>query len=122
MTQKAERRHNCGRVRHKDGTEIVQKDPKRYVTEANPLNTHSKILLIGMLAVVFCYVGAFFTPLGVVQQYLNTLPAAAPVSLAVAILALIYIADGKDGAKKPVLDIGREMSRLPWNTIIFLGA
>jgi sodium-dependent dicarboxylate transporter 2/3/5 len=90
--------------------------------KANPLNTHSKILLVGMLAVVFCYVGAFFTPLGVVQQYLNTLPAAAPVSLAVAILALIYIADGKDGAKKPVLDIGREMSRLPWNTIIFLGS
>lgn len=89
--------------------------------KANPLNTRSKILLAAMLAVVFCYVGAFFTPLGAIQQYLGGLPAAAPVSLAVAILALIYLT-GEDGTKKPVLDIGREMGRLPWNTIIFLGS
>ncbi len=108
-------RPNCANFENYDDAAV------REELKANPLNTRSKILLVAMLAVVFCYVGAFFTPLGALQVYLGGLPAAAPVSLAVSILALIYITS-EDGTKKPVLDIGREMSRLPWNTIIFLGS
>lgn len=84
--------------------------------KANPLTKRSKVLLVGMVILVFMYVAAFFTPLGAIQKYFNGLPVAAPVSIVVAALAIITV-DGK-----PALDIGKEASRLPWNTIMFLGS
>ena len=83
---------------------------------ANPMTKRSKILLCGMLVVVAAYVAAFFTPLGAIQVYFNGLPVAVPVSVVVAVLSLITV-DGK-----PALDIGKEASKLPWNTIMFLGS
>lgn len=84
--------------------------------KANPMTRRGKVLLVGMLVVIFCYVAAFLTPLGAVQVYFNGLPVAAPVSIVVAVLALIMV-DGQ-----PAIDIGKEAARLPWNTIMFLGS
>ena len=84
--------------------------------KANPMTKRAKVLLVGMAVVVAAYIAAFMTPLGAVQQYFNGLPVAAPISLVAALMCLLVI-DGK-----PVLDIGREMARLPWNTIMFLGS
>ena len=69
-----------------------------------------------MICVVAMYVIAFITPLGKIQIYFNGLPLAAPISIVVAILALITI-DGEY-----VLDINREAKNLPWGTIMFLGS
>lgn len=82
----------------------------------NPMTKRAKVLLTGMAVVVAAYIAAFMTPLGAIQQYFNGLPVAAPISLIAALMCLLVI-DGK-----PVLDIGREMARLPWNTIMFLGS
>ena len=105
-------------VMRPDATKFAEFDDAavREELKANPLSKRSIVLLIGMALVIFAYVAAFTTPLGVVQQYFNGLPSAAPITLIVAVLALILV-DGK-----PALDIGREASRLPWNTIMFLGA
>lgn len=84
--------------------------------KANPMTKRAKILLVGMAVVIVAYISSFMTPLGAIQQYFNGLPVAAPVSIVVAALCLINV-DGK-----PALDIGKEASRLPWNTIMFLGA
>lgn len=84
--------------------------------QANPLSKRSKILLGGMAFAIVAYVCAFLTPLGGVQLYFNALPVAAPISIVVAVMAVLTV-DGK-----PVLDIGKEMGRLPWNTIMFLGS
>ncbi len=83
---------------------------------ANPMGKRSKVLLIGMAVVIFAYVAAFTTPLGGVQKYFNALPTACAISFVAACLAIITV-DGK-----PALDIGYEASRLPWNTVLFLGA
>lgn len=101
-----------------DASKFVEFDDAavRAELKANPLNKRSIILLIGMLLVIVAYVAAFATPLGAIQVYFGSLPSAAPITLVVAALALILV-DGK-----PVLDIGREAARLPWNTIMFLGA
>lgn len=90
--------------------EAIRKELK-----ANPMSKRAKIALVGMAVVLLCYVAAFTTPLGVVQQYFNGLPVAAPISIVVAILALITV------DKEPVLDIGRQAAKLPWGTIMFLG-
>lgn len=84
--------------------------------KANPMTKRAKVLLAGMAIVVAAYIAAFATPLGAIQQYFNGLPVAAPISLIAALMCLLVI-DGK-----PVLDMGREMARLPWNTIMFLGS
>lgn len=81
----------------------------------NPMSKRAKIALAGMAVVLLCYVAAFTTPLGAVQQYFNGLPVAAPISIVVAVLALITV------DKKPVLDIGKQAAKLPWGTIMFLG-
>lgn len=91
--------------------EAIRKDLK-----ANPMSKRSKILLGGMAVVIFAYVAAFATILGPVQAYFNPLPSACAISFVAACLAIITC-DGK-----PVLDIGYEASRLPWNTVLFLGA
>lgn len=83
----------------------------------NPMTKRAKTLLVSMIFVIAAYVAAFFTPLGAVQRYFNGLPVAAPISFCVAVLAAVVTTD-----RKPVLDIGREMSKLPWNTIMFLGS
>ena len=85
--------------------------------KANPMSKRAKMLLVAMVFVIIAYVAAFFTPLGAIQVYFNGLPVAAPISIVVAALGAIVTLDGK-----PVMDIGKEMARLPWNTIMFLGS
>lgn len=101
-------------------TEAFQKfddEAIRDELKANPMTKRAKVLLVSMLFVIFAYVAAFCTPLGAVQVYFNGLPVAAPISFVVALLAAAVTLDGK-----PVMDLGKEMARLPWNAIMFLGS
>lgn len=84
--------------------------------KANPMSKRAKTLLGGMVLAIVAYVCAFLTPLGSIQTYFNGLPVAAPISIIVATLCVITV-DGK-----PAIDLGKEMGRLPWNTIMFLGS
>lgn len=103
-------RPNCSAFKNFDDAAVREELKK------NPMTKRAKVLLAGMAVVIATYIAAFMTPLGPIQQYFNGLPIAAPISLITALMCLLVI-DGK-----PVLDIGKEMARLPWNTIMFLGS
>lgn len=69
-----------------------------------------------MGVVMLCNVIATVSFLGPVSSYFAALPYAAPVTLVVTLLAIIYV-EGK-----PVIDLGEAARYVPWETLMFLGA
>lgn len=85
--------------------------------EAHPMSKRAKFALGGMLAVLFISMLQTFPILGAdVSAYLQSLPGAVPVS----ILACLYCLISVDG--EPLMDIGEAAKKVPWETIMFLGA
>ena len=81
-----------------------------------PMSKTAKIAFIGMGVVMLCNVIATVSFLGPVSSYFAALPYAAPVTLVVTLLAIIYV-EGK-----PVIDLGEAARYVPWETLMFLGA
>ena len=84
--------------------------------KANPISKQGKIALVGMLAILVCYVLAYLDFLGPIQEYFSGITIAASVTFVCALLCLITV-DGK-----PVMDFNKAAAKVPWSMIIFLGA
>ena len=84
--------------------------------KSNPINRKGKIAIVGMLFILVCYALAYMSFLGGIADYFTAITIAAPVSLVCALMAVITV-DGK-----PVMDIGKALSNVPWLMIVFLGA
>lgn len=81
-----------------------------------PLTRQGKLSLAGMLAIVAAWLLASMGFLGDVSAYFSSISLAASVCLVAALLCVVTV-DGK-----PVMDLGRALSKVPWNVIVFLGA
>lgn len=76
----------------------------------NPISKRGKIALAGMVLILSCYVLASF------QTYFSKITIAGSVTLICALLCVITV-DGK-----PVMDLNKAASKVPWSMIFFLGA
>lgn len=81
----------------------------------NPLSKSAKLAFAGMAVVMLCNVIATLSVFGPVSSYFAALPYAAPVSLVVALLAVVYV-DGE-----PVINLSEAAKYVPWETLMFLG-
>lgn len=88
----------------------------RQELKENPISKQGKIALVGMLAILTCYILASLDFLGPVQQYFSSITIAASVTLVCGLLCLITV-DGK-----PVMDFNKAASKVPWGMVVFLGA
>ncbi len=82
---------------------------------ANPINRQGKIALVGMVAILVCYVLAYCSFLGGVAEYFTAITIAVPVTLVCGLLCVITV------DKKPVMDLGKAFANVPWGMIVFLG-
>lgn len=82
----------------------------------NPISKQGKIAIIGMVIILICYVLAYCSFLGGIADYFTNITIAASVTLVCALLCIISV-DGK-----PVMDLNKAASKVPWSMIIFLGA
>ena len=90
----------------------MRKDLKEH-----PMPKRAKVALTGMMIVLFSCLLQSFPILGqTISGYLGGLPAAAPVSFLVCLFCLISV-DGE-----PLMNIGEAAKKVPWETIMFLGA
>ena len=84
--------------------------------QENPISKQGKIAIAGMLLILLCYVLSSLDFLGPVQTYFSSITIAGSVTLVCALLCVITV-DGK-----PVLDLNKAASKVPWSMIFFLGA
>lgn len=82
----------------------------------NPISKRGKIALGGMAIILLCYIMASLEFLGPVASYFSGITIAASVTLVCALLCVITV-DGK-----PVMDLNKSASKVPWGMIVFLGA
>ena len=82
----------------------------------NPISKRGKIAIGGMLFILLCYILSSLDFLGSIQTYFSGITIAGSVTLVCALLCVIT-ADGK-----PVLDLNKAASKVPWSMIFFLGA
>lgn len=82
---------------------------------AHPMNKTAKIAFGAMGVVLVANIIATLSFFGPVSTYFAALPYAAPVTLVVAILAIIYVEGG------PIVKIGEAAKHVPWESVIFLG-
>lgn len=81
-----------------------------------PLKKPAIYALTAMCIVMLCYLLTSFSFLGPVAAYLGALPVAAPISMAVAVLSIMSF-EGE-----PIINISNAAKKVPWETVMFLGA
>lgn len=82
----------------------------------NPISKRGKIAILGMLVILLSYILSSLEFLGPVQAYFSSITIAGSVTFVCALLCVITV-EGK-----PVLDLNKAASKVPWAMVFFLGA
>ena len=101
-----------------DISQFVHYDPEAMEQELyqSPLKKQGKIALAGVLTIMAAWLLASMRFFGAISRYFSAISLSASVCLVVAALCVITV-DGK-----PIMDMGKALSKVPWNVIVFLGA